>query len=77
MTLEPDVAAKLQERCRRTGQSFKQVLNEVLRVGLNTTRAAEPRAPYRVRARALGLRPGVSLDSVGDLLEELDGPAYK
>jgi hypothetical protein len=61
----------------RTGESFKQVINELLRLGLNTSRAGAPRVPYVVRARALGVKPGINLDDVGELLEQIDGASHK
>jgi hypothetical protein len=77
LTLEEDVAARLQEYCRRTGSSFKAAVNELLRRGLEARRTAEPQAPYRVRARPLRARPGVQLDDIAELLEQLDGPSHK
>jgi hypothetical protein len=77
LTLENDVAAKIRERCRRTGESFKQVVNDLLRVALNSSRAAAPRAPYVIKARSLGVKPGINLDDVGELLEQIDGATRK
>jgi hypothetical protein len=59
VTLDPDVAAKLNELARQRGMSFKEVLNSTVRAGL----AAEiaPR-PYRLPTAQLGLRPGLDLD---------------
>lgn len=77
LTLEEDVAVKLQQYCRRTGRSLKAAVNELLRAGLNTRRAAEPQAPFHVRTRALRTRPGIDLDNIGELLEQIDGPDHK
>ena len=77
LTIEEDVAAKLKERCRRTGRSFKEVVNKALREGLNTEKAQRPREPFRVESRPLDLLPGVQLDNIGELLEQLDGPGHR
>lgn len=77
LTLDEDVAAKLKERSRRTGQSFKQVVNDVLRIGLNVRRRRAVRTRFQVRARDLGLRPGIRLDNIGELLEQLEGPQHR
>jgi Arc/MetJ family transcription regulator len=77
LTLDDDVAAKIQAYCRRTGRSMKAAVNELLRLGLNAPRAAEPQAPYKVRARRLTARPGVNLDNIAELLEQVDGPDHK
>jgi len=72
VTLDEDVAAKLRDEARRRGKPFKQALNEALRRGL-LERGSSPR-PFRVRARGLGrLRPGVSLDDIADLLDQIEG----
>lgn len=79
LTLDDDVAAKLAAEARRTGLPFRQVVNETLRRGLVAGRASAPRQPpFRVQARDLGeLRPGLALDNIGDLVEQLDGPLHR
>jgi plasmid stability protein len=74
LTLDEDVAAKLESEARRSGRSFKQVVNDLLRSALNARPAAERRRPFAVKARDLGLRRGLSYDSVSDLLEQVEGP---
>lgn len=76
LTLDDDVAAKVKALSGKTGESFKVVLNRVLRAGLASMRAARPKDRFRVRARPLGLRRGVQLDNVAELLEQIDGPAH-
>lgn len=77
LTLEDDVAARLQAEARRTGRSFKEVVNDLLRFALSARRSGARRRPFRVRARDLGLRPGFGYDDVGGLLEQLEGPAHR
>lgn len=74
LTLDDDIAARLQLAARRTGRPFRDVVNETLRRGLQQT-STPPRAPFRVNTRDMGAaRPGVSLDNVGELIESLEGP---
>ncbi|HYH45329.1 MAG TPA: DUF2191 domain-containing protein [Thermoanaerobaculia bacterium] len=76
LTLDDDVAAKLKAESRQAGRSFRDVVNETLRRGLAQRRAA-PR-PFKVTARDLGnLRPGLSLDNVAELIEQLEGPLQR
>jgi hypothetical protein len=75
LTLDDDLSARLEELARESHRSFKQVVNDVLRRGLDAK--PPPARPFRVKARAMGLNPGVQLDSTGDLLEQLDGPRHK
>ena len=77
LTLDEDVAAKLKAEVRRSGNSFKQVVNEVLRRGLNSRPPTIPEKPFPILARPLGLRPGYSYDNVWELIEQIEGPDYK
>jgi hypothetical protein len=75
--LDDDVEAKLRSQARRTGQSFKDVVNEALRASLQR-RVRKTSKPFKVEPRDLGeLRPGVSLDNIGDLLEQLEGTSHR
>lgn len=52
LTLDPDLVAALRERMRRSGTTWKEVVNEVIRTGLNAERfdRADPgysTPPYR------------------------------
>ena len=75
LTLEDDVMAKLKTEMKRTDKSFKQTVNDLLRIGLNVQRGASSRGAFVVETRDLGnTLPGVSLDNVGELLDRLDQP---
>ncbi len=77
LTLDEDVAARLKSLARRWGLPFRQVVNDTLRRGLVRQPAAS-RAPFTVAARDLGrLRPGLSLDNVADLIEQIEGPLHR
>ncbi len=77
VTLDEDVAARIHAEMRRTGRSFKAVLNALLRSGFELR--ARPRAGRRfvVRSRALGLRAGVDVDDISAALEQLEGPRHR
>ena len=78
LTLDDDVAAKLRANARRLGRSFREVVNEALRRGLAGPPAGRRHEPFRIKARDLGaLRPGLRLDSVSDLLEQVEGPSHR
>ena len=78
LTLDDDIARKLKAVTQRTGKSFKEVLNETLRVGLlpkKDTRSA--RKPFVVREVDMGWDPRLDYDNIGNLLEQLEGPLHK
>lgn len=72
LTLDVDVDRRLRALARKTGRPFKQVVNEVLRLGMEYAAAEDRDEPFVVTARPMGLRPGYSLDDVAGLLERLD-----
>ncbi len=76
LTLDEDVAAKLKSEARRTGRSFKETVNELLRAGLAQSRAKKDR-PLKVHAKAMGVRPGLDYDRISRLIEEVEGPTHR
>lgn len=78
LTLDDDVAAKLRAEACRVGRPFRDIVNETLRRGLASQRATSRRQPFTVETRDLGdLKPGLSLDNVAELIEQLEGPAFR
>jgi hypothetical protein len=59
VTLDEDVAARLQHLTRERRISFKEAINETLRAGLGGSSQARE---YRLVTYPLGVRPGVDLD---------------
>ena len=72
LSLDDDVAAKLQEETRRSKTSFKAVVNDCLRRGLEAPSEAELAAPFSVEPRPMGLRAGLDLDDIGGLIATTD-----
>jgi hypothetical protein len=77
LTLDDDVAAKLRAEVRKTGRPFKETVNACLRAGLNLKKQARPTTAFRVRPYDMGVRPGVNLDKISSLLDELEGPEHR
>jgi hypothetical protein len=62
---------------RNSRKSFKETVNETLRLQLLSRQAARHFEPYKVRAKNLGLKPGYSFDKPWKLIEEIEGPDYR
>jgi len=78
LTLDEDVAARLKAEARRSGRPFRAVVNEMLRRGLTTRGSGGQRKPFKAAVRDLGdLKPGLSLDDVAGLLEQVEGPLHR
>ncbi len=71
VTLDADVEALLREAMRRGDKSFKQVVNESLRLALEG-RGGEAEPEFVVAARPLGLRIGIDRARVRDLDDSLE-----
>ena len=74
LTLDEDVRAKLEVEMRKSGKSFKETVNTVLRIGLMARQQTKPAIRFEIHARDLGARPGLSFDNVDELLDQVDGP---
>lgn len=79
LTIDDDIASKLQAVTRAKGKPFKEVLNDTLRLGLalQVKMAEEPPKPFKVKSRPLGIKDGFNYDNVGELLEQIEGADYK
>ncbi len=76
MTLDEDVARLLSREVRRSGSSFKEAVNQYLRLGLNA--AKQPvRKPFVVEPFELDLPASLNYDNIGELLEILEGPEHR
>jgi hypothetical protein len=78
ITLDDDVASRLEAEMRKSGRPFKEVVNEFLRAGLAQRRASQAVEPFKVEPVSMGaLLPGRSYDNVGALLEDIEGPEHR
>jgi len=78
LTLDDDVAAKLRSKARRTGRAFRDVVNDALRRGLESSSASASATPFVVEARDLGrARAGLNLDDIAGAIEQLEGPGHR
>jgi hypothetical protein len=70
VTLDEDVAAKLQQVSRERGVSFKGALNDAVRTGLAA--GSPPTKDFHVQAQPLGIRPHVDIDKALGLADEIE-----
>lgn len=78
LTLEKDVAARLDQIARRRRLSRKALINAALRAGLAVIdQPAAPRAPFRTAGLDLGPSLVGSLDNVHDVLTRVEGESRR
>jgi hypothetical protein len=72
LTLDSDVAEGLAREMQRSGRGLKATINDALRRGLRL--GAQPPKPRRfaVQPQALGVKPGIDLDRMNQLVDELE-----
>ena len=74
LTLDPDVATRVEALRRKRRQPFKAIVNEALRTGLDALeRPAPGRRPFRTKGFNLGPVLVGSLDNVEDVLSRVEG----
>ena len=79
VTLDDDVMDRVKDESRRRGASFKDTLNELLRLALITSaNQQQARTPFVIEPLNLGPeRPGLNYDDIESLIEYAEGPFHR
>lgn len=73
LTIDDDLAAALKMSARRSGRTFKSIVNEAIRRGLSTgEKPAHARERFRVLSAPRGFLPGVDPLKLNQLVDELE-----
>jgi len=72
LNLDGDVLDRARNLASQLGKPFRFIINEAMRSGLNTLDKTRSSKIYRMPSRNMGLRSGVSLENVGELLEKIE-----
>jgi hypothetical protein len=76
LTLDDDLAALLKQRAQRLGISFKEMVNRAIRSGLGTEPGAGRQPPIKTEPHSFGFRPGIDLDRLNQLADELEADSF-
>jgi hypothetical protein len=76
LTIDDDLAGLLKRRARELGLPFKEVVNRTLRVGLGEQAKPRRHVPPKIIPHAFGFRPGIDLDKLNQLVDELESETY-
>ena len=71
LTLDDDLAGLLKRRARELGIPFKEAVNRAIRAGLSEAAVRRHPAPKTI-PHSFGFRPGVDLDKLGQIVDELE-----
>lgn len=76
LTIDDQIAKRLQERAHLNRQSFKQVVNQALSLGLNAMEQPPAPTPYRLKTVSMGKpRAGIRLEKTLALAGQLEDDA--
>ncbi len=74
LTIDEDVSTKLKAKLKNsTDKTFKDIVNETLRLGLSVEKELKKNKGFRVRSRPLGIVKGLNYDNIGELIEQIEG----
>jgi hypothetical protein len=76
LTLDDDLAGLLKRRARELGIPFKETVNRAIRAGLGEAGADWRRPAPKTIPHSFGFVPGVDLDKLGQLADELEAEAF-
>ncbi|MFO1187207.1 MAG: hypothetical protein U1E87_06995 [Alphaproteobacteria bacterium] len=76
LTIDDDIAGLLERKARESGASFKETVNRTLRAGLGEAARAKPGKAVKTLPHAFGFKPGIDLDKLGQLADELEAEEY-
>jgi hypothetical protein len=76
LTIDDDLAGLLKRRARELDVPFKEVVNRTIRAGLGVTVISERQPAPRTIPHSFGFMPGIDLDKLGQLADELEAEAY-
>ena len=76
LTIDDDLAGLLKRRARELGLPFKEVVNRTLRAGLGEEAKPRKRSVPKVFSHSFGFKPGIDLDKLNQLVDELEAETY-
>lgn len=77
VTLDRDVQSRATEFCKTRGVSFREGLNDLVRIGLIAQQQPSVADAFEIKPRRMGLRPGLSYDNIEELIELGEGPLHR
>ncbi|MEA2810086.1 MAG: hypothetical protein QOJ17_4227 [Rhodospirillaceae bacterium] len=76
LTIDDDLAGLLKQRAREQGIPFKEAVNRTIRAGLGEARKPRRGGVPKTIPHSFGFRPGVDLDKLGQLADELEAESF-
>jgi hypothetical protein len=75
VTLDPDVAERIEQEVRRAGKPAQAVVNDALRIRLGLKGDASVQEPFRIKPHDFRFAAGLDLDKMNHLVDDLEAAA--
>jgi hypothetical protein len=76
LTVDDDLAGLLKQRARELGIPFKEAVNQIIRASIGEATATQSHPAPKTISHFFGFRPGIDLDKLGQLADELEAEAF-
>jgi hypothetical protein len=76
LTLDDDLVGLLKRRAQELGIPFREVVNRTIRAGMDGATASPPHPAPKTISHSFGFKPGIDLDKLGQLADELEAEAF-
>ena len=73
LTLDDDVAEHAKELSKTLDRPVKEIINQALRVGLESVGKPGAKKHYKTIPKLHGLRAGLNLDNIQELITQIEG----
>ena len=77
LPIDDDVLDRARLLAVKLNRSFRAVINEALREGLDLVEEPAKRRPYKTKPHRMGLLPGRDIDNIQELLAHAEGEAFR
>lgn len=77
ITIDDDVLGQARTLADSLHTSFRMVINEALRAGLELIAKPAKNCEYKTVPHTMNVRKGYDLDNIQELLAQVEGEAYK
>jgi plasmid stability protein len=72
LTIDDAILRRLKDRAAREGRSFKDLVNQALRIGLAQKETPRPTKSFRLKPHRLGMKPGFHKISMNQLYDQVE-----
>jgi hypothetical protein len=77
IVIDDDVLDKARAVAANKKKPFRIIINEAMRKGLPLMESTSKQKPYHMKPHAMGLKPGISIDNIQELLSHVEGEDFK